>query len=184
MGIKLELLNESEFGIIVNWINNYDEDFLVQWSGLTYKFPLSTEQMLTHYLRGINSQESDVYIYKIIDQQTNEMIGSLQICRFDASNNEAVVGRFIIGEERYRASGIGTSALKALLKIGFTQFNLNRIKLNVYDTNQPAIRCYERLGFKKGRLTENVYTSSHGHQWSNWEMYLDKDIWESEENVV
>lgn len=178
MDINLDISNESDFDTIVSWINNHDKDFMVQWAGLTYTFPLSVEQMKSHYHRGINSLDSDVFIYKITETTSNKMIGSLQFCRFDSIKKEVVIGRFIIGDSNHRGSGIGTIALKKAIQIGFMQFDLQKIRLNVYDINNAAIRCYERAGFKKGKITENVYTSSQGVQWSNWEMILDKEIWE------
>lgn len=178
MEIQLELLKDSDLHTIVRWINRHDKDFMVQWAGLTYKFPLTVEQMQAHYCKGINSLESDVFIYKITEAASNELLGSLQICRFDTIKNEAVIGRFIIGDPNHRGSGIGTMALRKSVQIGFEQFGLKRIKLNVFDTNKYAIRCYESVGFTKEKLTENVYTTSHGVQWNNWEMILEKESWD------
>ncbi|MFD0711403.1 GNAT family N-acetyltransferase [Paenibacillus sp. GCM10027626] len=172
MNIKLELLNESDFETIVSWINNHDEDFMVQWAGLTYTFPLSIEQMLSHYHRGINSIESDVFIYKIVETASDEMIGSLQLCRFDSTKKEAVIGRFLIGDPKYRGAGIGSIALKQAVETGFGQFKLRKIRLNVFDFNRAAIRCYEKVGFSKGKITCDVYTSSQGMVWNNLEMIL------------
>jgi hypothetical protein len=36
MEIGIELMNESDFDKIVRWINTNNEDFIVQWAGLTY----------------------------------------------------------------------------------------------------------------------------------------------------
>jgi hypothetical protein len=66
MNVILEFVDLSEFPIIVRWVNDQDEDFLVQWAGLTYKYPLTVEQMKEHYPENINSIESGVFIYKII----------------------------------------------------------------------------------------------------------------------
>lgn len=41
MDINLELSKESDFDTIVNWINHYDKDFMVQWAGLTYTSSVS-----------------------------------------------------------------------------------------------------------------------------------------------
>lgn len=174
MEINIELLRESDFETIVKWINKHNEDFMIQWAGPTYTFPLTVEQMQNHYQKGINSVNADVFIYKITETANSEMIGSVQLCRFDSMNNEAVIGRFLIGDLKYRGIGIGTAALRKVVQIGFEQFNLKRIRLNVYDINNAAIRCYERVGFKKEKITENVYTSSRGIQWNNYEMILDK----------
>lgn len=175
MEINIELLRESDFETIVKWINKHNEDFMVQWAGPTFTFPLTVEQMQNHYQKGINSVNADVFIYKITETSNREMIGTLQLCRFDSINNEAVIGRFLIGDSKYR--GIGTS-LKKVVQIGFKRFNLKRIRLNIYDINDSAIRCYKRVGFMKGKITENVYTSSRGIQWNNYEIFLDKESFE------
>lgn len=180
MEIGIELLNESDFPTIMKWINAHDADFIVQWAGLTYTYPLTLQQMRNHYHRGINSLEADVFIYKVIDRSTDEMIGSLQLCRFDQSRREAVIGRFIIGEEQHRGRGIGKQALSKVVEIGFTQFGLQSVKLNVFDINKAAIRCYEQVGFRIGKVTERVYQSSKGVIWNNYEMTLSKADWEAD----
>lgn len=43
--IYLETLSEQDFITIIEWVNQQDEDFIVQWAGLTYTYPLTIEQM-------------------------------------------------------------------------------------------------------------------------------------------
>jgi len=175
MEVGIELLNESDFDTIVKWINANDEDFIVQWAGLTYTYPLTLQQIKNHYHKGINSFEADVFIYKVIEKTRNEMVGSLHLCRFDRIKKEAIIGRFIIGEERYRGQGLGTIALNNVIKAGFEEFALKKIKLNVFDINKAAVRCYEQVGFQKGDITKDVYKSSSSVMWNNYEMTLNKD---------
>ncbi|WEK56059.1 MAG: GNAT family protein [Candidatus Cohnella colombiensis] len=175
MMIKLELLSETDFSQIVEWVNQYPEDFLVQWAGTTYEYPLTIEQMKGHYSNGHNSVESAVFIYKIMDD--NRFIGSFQLGRLNWVTKEAIVGRFLIGEEINRGRGIGRIALNELVKIGFNQFNLETIKLNVYEFNRQAIKCYESIGFRKSLYQEKMYQNSNGFWWNNFEMTLRKEDW-------
>ena len=47
--------------------------------------------------------------------------------------------------------------VQQILIIGFEQLRLHRIELVVFDFNQAAIRCYERVGFRtEGRLRDIV----------------------------
>ncbi|HKM43296.1 MAG TPA: GNAT family protein [Limnochordia bacterium] len=49
--------------------------------------------------------------------------------------------------------GYGTDAIITLLGQAFFHMNLNRVYLRVQASNQKALRCYEKAGFKKeGRL--------------------------------
>ncbi len=173
MEIKLLTLQETDFSQIIDWINQHPRDFIIQWAGPTYNYPLTIDQMMNHYHKGINSIESDVFIYKIMDQ--NKFIGTVQIARFDRDSKEAVIGRFLIGEPASRGRGIGRTVLQQLVEIGFNDFGLNSIRLNVYESNEQAIKCYKSVGFKKGLKTEKVYQDQQGQWWNNIEMRLYKE---------
>ncbi|WP_165593406.1 GNAT family N-acetyltransferase [Paenibacillus solani] len=86
-----------------------------------------------------------------------------------------MIGRFLIGETQNQGRGIGRKALKEIVEIGFKQFGLKAINLNVFDINESAIRCYESIGFKKMNHMENVYQDKTGRQWNNIEMRLVKE---------
>jgi RimJ/RimL family protein N-acetyltransferase len=176
--VVLKPAKESEFSVIVDWVNDHDSDFIVQWAGLTYQYPLTIEQMINHYSNGINSIESGVFLYMIHSENSNDdRIGTVQLARMNMETRDAVIGRFMMKNEDFRGQGMGRTALEEVVRIAFEQFELERIRLNVFDMNVRAIRCYERVGFTKGRTTENVYTSSKGDTWNNIEMILDKDLW-------
>lgn len=175
MKLRLELLEMADFPQIVEWVNGHDQDFLVQWAGLTYSYPLTVDQMASHYHKGINTMASDVFVYRIMDDETNRFIGTVQLCRFNQEKREAVIGRFLIGNDADRGRGIGKSALRKLVEIGFYEFGLETIKLNVFDFNSQAIQCYEGIGFVKNQVKENTYTSTQGLRWGNVEMILARE---------
>ncbi|MDJ0651451.1 MAG: GNAT family N-acetyltransferase [Simkaniaceae bacterium] len=54
----------------------------------------------------------------------------------------------ILVDEKYRGQGIGTLLLKKIQKLAKNTFGIEILHLEVYDKN-PAIRLYERVGFKK-----------------------------------
>ena len=48
--------------------------------------------------------------------------------------------------------------MKLLLQYGFSTLNLNRIALEVYDSNSRAVRTYEKAGFVlEGRKRQAAY---------------------------
>jgi len=53
----------------------------------------------------------------------------------------------IIVDKEQRGKGIGTALINELFKMAKEQFHLEIIHLEVYEKN-PAIKLYERLGFK------------------------------------
>jgi RimJ/RimL family protein N-acetyltransferase len=67
------------------------------------------------------------------------------------------VGIFI-GEKRLWNQGYGTDAMRLLLQHGFNTLNLNRVALDVYDTNLRAVRSYEKAGFvHEGRKRQAIF---------------------------
>lgn len=108
-----------------------------------------------------NLIDSDVYVYKIVMAESDEMIGTIELFKVDRENKSAVAGKFLLNENK-RGLGIGKLALELLVKIGFNELGLNTIKINVFDFNVGAIRCYESVGFIKTTFTENVWESDEG----------------------
>lgn len=60
----------------------------------------------------------------------------------------------ILVDDAFRNRGIGTQLLKELFKLAKETFQLEMLHLEVYDTN-PAIRLYQRMGFKKFGFHKN-----------------------------
>ncbi len=85
----------------------------------------------------------------------------------------------MIGEENVRGNGIGTLALKEILRIGFTELNFEKITLGVFDFNLGAIKCYENAGFVKEKFLENTRKSAVGY-WNIYEMSILKAQWQTE----
>ena len=174
--IRLETADEKDFNKIIEWTNCKSSDFLLQWAGNVYKFPLTIQQMKEDYSNGFNMVDSATYLYKILLMEANEMIGTVQICKVDRTNKSAFIGRFLIGKDDMRNRGYGTTALNELVKIGFVVFGLNTLKLKVFDFNESAIRCYGKVGFVKQNYFKDVCKTENGY-WSEYEMVLNKDDW-------
>ncbi|KNY25911.1 GNAT family N-acetyltransferase [Pseudobacteroides cellulosolvens] len=174
--VRLELLDKTDFGHIVKWFETNNEDFLVQWAGPTYQYPLTVQQMEEHYKNGFNGADSDTYLYKIIETDSNEFIGSIQLCKIDKVNLCAVVGRFIIGVEGMRGKGFGKSALNGLVRIGFEDFGLKKLHLKVFDRNENAIKCYQKVGFIIVKHMSDVYKANDGF-WGEYDMSICCESW-------
>jgi RimJ/RimL family protein N-acetyltransferase len=60
-----------------------------------------------------------------------------------------------IGEPDFWSKGYGSDAMRLMLRYGFTELNLHRISLTVFEQNPRGIRSYEKCGFKhEGRIRE------------------------------
>jgi RimJ/RimL family protein N-acetyltransferase len=94
--------------------------------------------------------------YGIIDLSTEQLIGNVGLMDINYIHKTAEIGVFI-GNRDYWDKGYGTEALSLLLDYAYQTLNLNSIILRVYAYNARAIRCYEKVGFKKvGEIREAV----------------------------
>jgi RimJ/RimL family protein N-acetyltransferase len=60
-----------------------------------------------------------------------------------------------IGEPDFWSKGYGSDAMCLMLRYGFTELNLHRISLTVFEQNPRGIRSYEKCGFKhEGRIRD------------------------------
>ncbi|WP_461256523.1 GNAT family N-acetyltransferase [Treponema sp. R80B11-R83G3] len=113
--------------------------------------------------RAFLSNPSNDHNYSIIDIEKNEVIGNCGFMEIDNLNGTAEIGIFI-GNKDYRNKGYGTEALTLLLDYGFKALNLHNILLRVYSFNKPAIRSYEKIGFKNiGKRREALQRNMERH---------------------
>lgn len=79
--------------------------------------------------------------------EPDRLIGNCGLHQMNHIDRIAECGIFI-GDKEFWNRGFGGEALGLLLDFGFHVLNLENIKLNVFEYNTRAIRCYEKLGFR------------------------------------
>ncbi len=73
-------------------------------------------------------------------------IGDIGLYVTEWTHRDAFVGIGIVNG--YQGRGYGTDAMRLALHYAFTELNLARVTLNVFEYNPRAIRSYEKAGFK------------------------------------
>ncbi len=173
--IELKPFERNDFSRLMDWVKT--PEFLLQWAGPIFTFPLN-ESQLDMYLRGSQGDPPIRKIYKVINTSDRKVIGHIELNDIDLRNKTATVCRVLVGEHSLRGKGIGPRMLKELLEVGFGQFGLHRIDLLVFDFNQAAIRCYEKVGFRKeGHIREARKIGNE--YWSLYQMSILEDEWRS-----
>ncbi|OTY23189.1 GNAT family N-acetyltransferase [Bacillus thuringiensis serovar rongseni] len=168
--IKLEAFKKTDFKQLTNWINS--EEFLIQWSGNVFTFPLD-EQQLEKYIESTNT-----LAFKVVDEETSDVIGHISLGEIDNINKSARIGKVLVGNTKMRGRSIGKHMMKAVLHIAFEELKLHRVTLCVYDFNTSAISCYEKIGFvKEGLLREATRVGET--YWNLWEMSMLQYEWNS-----
>ncbi|WP_141527155.1 GNAT family N-acetyltransferase [Bacillus cereus] len=166
--IKLESFKKSDFKQLINWINS--EEFLIQWSGNAFTFPLD-EQQLEKYIESANT-----LAFKVVDEETSDVIGHISLGQIDNINKSARIGKVLVGNTKMRGRSIGKHMMKAVLHIAFDELKLHRVTVGVYDFNTSAISCYEKIGFVKEGLLREAKRVGETY-WNLWEMSMLEYEW-------
>jgi RimJ/RimL family protein N-acetyltransferase len=76
----------------------------------------------------------------------------------------------------YWGRGYGSEAVSLMLRFGFTELNLRRISLSVFEYNTRAVRAYEKAGFQQeGRLRQALQRD--GRRWDELFMGILREDW-------
>ena len=140
--MKILLLENSDAKSIVQWNSKKDADFLQQWAGRGYMFPITEQQIVD---RICAEEYSNYKLYKItLDEK---MIGTIELMDIDRTTKTAKIGRFLLDSD-FVGKGYGTKALTEFLVMIFRDYDLEIIGLTVFSFNKSALRCYRKAGFK------------------------------------
>jgi RimJ/RimL family protein N-acetyltransferase len=122
------------------WAEDYETSFLANGGGRVSP-PATGPSSLENRAKNQNA-------FTIVDKETDLPIGNCGFNYEDVANRYAKIG-ITIGEKAYWSKGCGTDAVGLMLDFGFRVRGYNNINLNVYEYNERAIVCYEKLGFKR-----------------------------------
>ncbi len=139
---------------IYKWVN---QEKLRLYTGTLY--PVSEYEHDEWIKKQVSSNDRKLFL--ICDKETQHNIGTIGLKNFDYINKN--VELFIsIGEEKYisggKYKGYGTDAVGIFVKYCFEHLNMHKIYLHVFESNERAIHCYEKVGFRKeGTLVEHHF---------------------------
>jgi RimJ/RimL family protein N-acetyltransferase len=103
------------------------------------------------------------YYFSIRTLAEDKLIGELGLDVVNWAGRDAFVG-LGIGEAEYWGKGYGTDVMNVLLRFAFTELNLRRVSLSVFEYNPRAIRSYEKAGFRHEGHVRNAL-NREGRRW-------------------
>jgi len=137
--IRLRAPERSDIPMFVRWFNDPE---LLRY--LAMYLPMSQAAEEQWFEAQLNDSSGHVFV---IETSEGVPIGNLDLFDIDSKNGQAGCG-ISICEKPYLNQGYGTDALRTLLNFAFREMNLHRVFLQVFDFNERAIGCYEKLGFR------------------------------------
>lgn len=110
----------------------------------------------------------------IISTQDSTPIGYLSLKGVREGGTGAEIGLAIMDKD-YRGRGLGTMALRQAADYAFNELELSVLVLTIFPGNAPAMRSYEKVGFKKAELLQEAFEMPDETFADMWVMELSRD---------
>jgi RimJ/RimL family protein N-acetyltransferase len=156
--ITLKTFEKADIPELLDWIKDTDTEFLMQFAGPRYKFPLDEKQLLD------TLSDNSSLVFKAINERTGAVIGHCQLMRIDPKNKSASIGRILIKQDNC-GMGYGYAMFNELMNYALHVLKLEKLSLKVFDFNKSAFRCYEKSGFVESER-ENVFFLEINKTWN------------------
>lgn len=155
-----KIIFESEKIIFIKLTSQLVNDYLNMVNDISVQKYISHKRKtytLDNELEWIKSKlDENVIIFSIIEKNTNEFIGNIEIIKIN--NNIGEIGFAITTKKQ--DNHFSQEAIKRFIDYAFNELNLNDLELNVYDFNTRGIKCYEKVGYIvdfQGKTNENIH---------------------------
>jgi RimJ/RimL family protein N-acetyltransferase len=99
------------------------------------------------YKKEMGGESPTHYWFSIRALDDDRLLGETDLEIENLAAGEAFIGIGIYKREEW-GKGYGTDAMKVALHYAFTELNLRRVSLTVFEYNPRAIRSYEKCGFQ------------------------------------
>ena len=150
-GVELRRHDPSNYPLYARWYGDEEIWRLTSWA----PEPLQRETVERLFEDRKSSPANDSFA--IHRKSEEEPIGVISLMNLSKANASADLS-IIVGAAEDRDKGLGTEAIRVILRYAFEELGLDRVALSVFEFNEPAIRAYEKLGFQKeDRIPRAVY---------------------------
>lgn len=159
--MRLRPYRTKDFPYLQKWIGDTRTHTL--WCAGSLPFPLTQENFQTMLAEKERDFGACGYTFT---ENDGKPVGFLMYNVNDSENSGFT--SFIVVDSSLRGKGYGTQMLNHLLRYAFTVTNVSKVRLNVFDVNERARKCYEKAGFSVESFTPDTLT----YEGESWGRYL------------
>ncbi|MBN2167002.1 MAG: GNAT family N-acetyltransferase [Marinilabiliaceae bacterium] len=153
--IILRVLSQNDWQKTLLWRNDPE----IKNLAMMHPFPVSEELEKLWYASNIEKVNNNLVVFGIELVETKELVGFTKLYDINWIHRYAYFG-IVIGEKQARGMGIGKETTLLMIRYAFDVLNLNKIMLEVIDTNENAKKLYQHIGFKiEGKLKNQIFTN-------------------------
>ena len=144
----------------------WDQDS--EWFRLLDSDPprLFSKKMMKEFLeKDLEKEITHEIFFSIRTREDDRLIGFIGLFDLLMHQGEALVA-IALGEREYWGNGYGTDAMTVMLGYAFSELNLRKVGLIVFEYNPRAIRSYEKAGFiLEGRVRGAILRDGRRWDW-------------------
>jgi RimJ/RimL family protein N-acetyltransferase len=156
-GVELRRHDPADYPLYARWYGDEEIWRLTSWA------PQPLRQSEAERLFEDREKSSTDDSFAIYREDGEEPIGVISLTNISEANASAELS-IIVGEERDRNEGLGTEAIRVILRYAFEELGLESVGLSVFEFNEPAVQAYEKLGFEReGRMQQAVWRDGTSH---------------------
>lgn len=157
---------------VVRWCA--DETAFYLWSaGRFDHYPIAPQELNAYY----DSFAQDEHFFAMCAYDEQGLAGQVLMRALDEEKRDIRFGMIIVDPSR-RGQGMGQRMLTLALQYAFVFLQAQRVTLGVFEQNEAARRCYDRLGLCVLEAPGDTLTV-HGETWRLIEMGMTRDMWEA-----
>ncbi|MFM9848872.1 MAG: GNAT family N-acetyltransferase [Hyphomicrobiaceae bacterium] len=138
--IALQPFGRDDFDRLIGWLPS--EGALIAWCAAFFRYPLDHAQ-LERYLA--SAEQPNTRVIFTAFENTNA-VGHIEISHI-WPHLSSRLSRVIVAPE-HRRRGIGEAVVGQALSYSFSEHHVDHIDLGVSASNDAAIACYRKLGFR------------------------------------
>jgi RimJ/RimL family protein N-acetyltransferase len=156
-GVELRRHDRANYSLYTRWYGDEEVWRLTSWMAKPMR-RAAVERLFEDRERSALDDSFAVHW-----EGKGEPVGVVSLTNISEANASAELS-VIVGDEKDRAKGLGTEAIRLLLGYAFEELSLNRVGLSVFEFNEAAIRAYEKLGFEReGSLRQALWRDGNFH---------------------
>jgi RimJ/RimL family protein N-acetyltransferase len=150
-------LEQADALLLQRWINDPEN-----WHTLGGRVPPLDLRQEQEWIQSVGHDRSHC-VFGIVLKDNDQLIGNVHLRNIEPIGRQAELG-IMVGDYDYKDRGLGTEAVRLMVRFAFKELNLRRVSLFVLSNNPRAIRTYQKAGFvQEGCAREAAYSDGAFH---------------------
>lgn len=145
--IKLRAVEPEDLDILYGIENNKQ-----LWSVGVTSVPYSRYILHDYIANTKNDIYTDGQVRFMIENESGEVVGTVDLTNFDPKNNKAEMGIVII--THYRHKGYATATISQIADYALSVLHLHQVYVVIAESNKIAIDMFGRAGYQKTAILQ------------------------------